>query len=146
MSETKELEIEGVITGKSSKEGETNENKWKRYAFVVKPNNGDKETTISTFYSDLARDSVVCHYKNDGKYNTLVGFEELDKAPETEKPGEMNTADKHPEEEKSGDKVQRMIVRQNVLNRAVDMYNADKLPADKIYEKAEEFEAWVWTA
>ncbi|KKL45859.1 hypothetical protein LCGC14_2351370, partial [marine sediment metagenome] len=86
------------------------------------------------------------YYKISGKFNVLIGFEESDKAPEVVKIGELNTADKHPKEETQGDKVQRMIVRQNVLNRAVDMFNAGKIKEEEIYEKAEEFEKWVWKA
>lgn len=36
-----------------------------------------------------------------------------------------------------------MIVRQNVLNRAVDMYVGGKIERESILDVAEEFEAWV---
>lgn len=43
---------------------------------------------------------------------------------------------RHPQEE-------RVIIRQNVLNRAVDMYIADKIESTEVIPMAESFEAWI---
>lgn len=148
MSDTQDFNITGLIKSKEVNPGETNGKKWVRYVFTVKPNNSDKDVTMSTFNNDLseawnAGDSVNCHYRFDGKYNTLVGFEESDEAPEMIKPGELQEANTM-KDEVFVDNKQKVIVRQNVLNRAVELYLAGKIEEKDVLEKAEELEEWVW--
>jgi hypothetical protein len=155
MSETEDFNISGLIKSKEASSGEKDGKAWTRYAFVVKQNNGSKDVTMSTFSKDLAEawnagDSVQCQYRFDGKYNTLVGFEEGDMAPEVVNHGESNTVNntvnESPKELSHEEKKQKVIVRQNVLNRAVELHLAGKIEENKILEKAEELEEWVWKA
>lgn len=149
MAEKQDFHIEGVIKSKASSTGTKDGNNWTRYAFVITKNDG-VDLSLSSFDSELSGpfdvgNSVKCHYRFDGvKYNTLVGFEPLDGTPEVVKPGEIKPANKVPEPSNEyANKPQKMIVRQNVLNRAVELLIAGKITEEQLFERAEEFENWV---
>ena len=149
MVEKQDFHIEGTIKSKASSTGGKDGNNWTRYAFIITTNQGI-DLSLSSFDSELSGpynigDVVKCHYSFDGvKYNTLVGFEPLDGKPEVVKPGEIKPANKVEEPTNEyASKPQKMIVRQNVLNRAVELLIAGKIEEERLFDKAEEFENWV---
>lgn len=143
-----EYKVNGFISDKKVSNG-TNKvtNKaWTRYAFTITKDDASS-ITVSTFSFDLGDawvigDPVTCHYRSDGKYNTLVGFETLDvlaaRTPVAKYINEGRITPSTPKSESPN-----VIVRQNVLNRAVDEYIAGKLERADILKKAEEYEKWV---
>jgi hypothetical protein len=142
----------GIIEEAVVKSGETNNKPWKRSVIKV------SGKTFSSFDKDLAEDifngrikkdmNVEIDYKTDGKYNTLLTITPSS-IPINTQNTQFQTADKVISDRMSKDdwmSKDARIIRQNTLNRGVELVIADKIKIDDVYAWAESMEQWVWKA
>ncbi len=161
-----QLEFSGKITSKEIKTGETNGKEWRRAIFVLESISGDSELKLSTLNGDIMdgfaeNELVRAIYKKspDGKYNNLIGFDDIGESPNTGNTGSTgNTAKELVSAPSGSDANGRRIVRQNCVTNAtralrvmamVDPEGVKKvLDTDGIENAiktlAEDFEEWVY--
>jgi hypothetical protein len=134
-----ENKLVGVIEETSIKPGETNGKKWKRSTLKIGGKifaSFDEAVAKDILDGNLRKDiAVEINFKTDGKYNNIVSIFPADSG--------FKTADKVTDKVDWESKEKR-IIRQNVLNRAVEMCIAGKITQPGIYIQAEEFEKWIW--
>lgn len=143
--------IKGYIEEAVVKSGNTNGKEWKRSVIKV---NGK---ILASFDMNCAQDifdgklktgvPVEISYKTDGKYNNIISI-----IPTEAK--EFQTADKVKTREVDWDGKERRIIRQNVLNRAVELFLSNKVVSETLDDPtdcvelvgriANKLEEWVW--